>query len=218
MHLFPFFCFSSTLFPINQSLYPCRAPLHFCFVLFLHILLYFNTNLLFFLCLSYIFFNFNCQFFFFLLKCYQEVNNMNFFSKKQKVIIQFLLSFILLICGMCYNPMEADSFFSYTNNQNAASNLTQISNENINSDICTAELHGQQSTFRTLQPCSCTNNKVLLRYFFYFFIQCIQIAVRSLSLLFFLSLPKLLFKFFSLDIIISYIHNMDGKTAPLFQI
>ena len=143
---------------------------------------------------------------------------MNFFSKKQKVIIQFLLSFILLICGMCYNPMEADSFFSYTNNQNAASNLTQISNENINSDICTAELHGQQSTFRTLQPCSCTNNKVLLRYFFYFFIQCIQIAVRSLSLLFFLSLPKLLFKFISLDIIISYIHNKDVKKAPLFQI
>lgn len=140
---------------------------------------------------------------------------MNCFFRKHKTIIQYF-SLIMFICGMCWHLTEADSFLSYKEVTTTTSTLTSLTNTNHQSELCTAEMLGQKSTFRTSLPCSSSDNKIILKYHFYFFIPHIQIALGSFSLLFFLFLPSLFLKCSSLDIIISYIHSKDGKKSPLF--
>lgn len=130
-------------------------------------------------------------------------------EKEKRWICKFIVLSIL-ISGMCFENVKADSIFVYTTDSSSDSYLCSSEDTILAQEVCTTEMLGVRTASSMQQLANrVTNNKRELRFLLVF--MCV-VAVLQLFSNFYTTVDILQFsKRQSKTVVLNYIHNMDGK-------
>jgi hypothetical protein len=137
-------------------------------------------------------------------------------NQNNRCYVCLLLAILLFFSGMCLRFEQTDSFFSYSSDRNLTSKASVFRQQKPEvpfSSLCTDEMLGSRTSATAILQTRTKTEKNNSFSGQLFFLLCL--LVPSFHLIFLTISRELQYDDFVTAIIISYIHNQDGKKSPL---
>ena len=129
----------------------------------------------------------------------------------RKNCISLLLVITMIFTGMCFNDIKTDSIFSCAYDDSSASIIYSLNDDGSHPTVCTIEMLGSRSTLSALKPNRRSQETIGVKLHLCLSLQSNHLQNPLYTYMAVSGQPSA--DAFSLTVIVTYMHNQDGKKA-----